>query len=176
MAENKYNKIEKERHKQAFKYYCSLGLKRSYRRVADKMKVSVSTIKNWSRDFRWKQRVEEWDAKNTKIITEIVDRDFGNGLERELKLLSLILARGAKDLAEGRSKSTPNNMLKAIETVIRLIEKKRESVESDSKSATNLPILIMYDNGRGDCTLPRGPLPDAKTNDESDDPEKEDNE
>jgi hypothetical protein len=176
MSENKYNKIQKERHKQAFKHYCRLGPKRSYRRVAEEMKVSVSTIKNWSRYFDWPRLVEEWDAKYTKKIAERVDEEFADGLERELKLLSLILASGAKDLAEGRSKSTPSNMLKAIETVIRLIEKKRESAESDRKSSTNLPILIMYDNGRGDCTLPRGPLPEAKTNGESDDPEKEDNE
>jgi hypothetical protein len=67
-------------------------------------------------------------------------------------------------------------MIKAIEATMRMLDKKQEDAEADGKPATNLPILIMYDNGRGDCSLPRGPLPDAKTNDELDGPEKEENE
>ncbi len=93
-----------------------------------------------------------------------------------IKLLELIQVKGAKDLLAGRSRSTPNNMIKAIETAMRMFEKKQEDAQSDSKSSAALPVLVMLDNGRGDCTLPRATEPDAKTEDESEEPEKKDNE
>ena len=167
MTETRYPKTEKEHHKQAFEYFYALGSRRTYRPVASKYQVSVSTIKNWSRDFKWRLRIEERDAETTKEFAEKVKTKTADELERALKLLELIQVRGAKDLVDGRSKSTPNNILKAIETSMRVLEKRQEDREAEGKPSSTRPILVMLDNGRGDSTMPWATGQDGKIEDEA---------
>ncbi len=168
MGKHKSPKTETERQKQAFEYYYALGSKRKYRLVADEFNVSPSTIKNWSRDFKWRQRLEERDAEFTKAISDKAKSDSADQLERSLKMLDLVLTKGAKDLLGGQSKSTPSNILKAVDTKMRLLEKMQELVEAKRKRAPNLPVLVMIDNGRGDCTLPLATGLNSKTEGDTD--------
>lgn len=175
MTETRSPKTEMERHKQAFEYFYALGSRRKYRLVASECQVSVSTIKNWSRDFRWRPRIEDRDAEITKVFAEKVKTETADALEHEIKLLDLIQVKGAKDLVDGRSRSTPNNMLKATEIKRHLLEKMQEDVEAEGKSVSARPILVMLDNGRGDRTIPLATGPDGKTEDEAERPEDTDN-
>lgn len=47
---------ESERQIEAFKYYVSLGWKRSYARVARDFNVHLRTVERWGRTFNWVQR------------------------------------------------------------------------------------------------------------------------
>jgi hypothetical protein len=91
-----------EHHKQAFETYYGLGLKRTYQAVADKIGVSSSTIKNWSRSFKWREQIRERDVAITR---QAVDQTFRQGVvenERNLKIVQAALMRSAKDIAEGK--------------------------------------------------------------------------
>ena len=47
---------ENERQHNAFKYYVSLGWKRSYLRVAEAFEVHPRTVERWGRIYNWVQR------------------------------------------------------------------------------------------------------------------------
>ena len=52
----------------AFEYYCTLGRKRSYKKVAEKFEVSKKTIAEWAQKFNWQRRVQ---VRNTEINREL---------------------------------------------------------------------------------------------------------
>lgn len=174
MTKKKPPRTEKEIHKQAFDCYCRLGSGRKYRLVASKFGVSRSTIKNWARDFKWQERFEKWSAEITNEMIERTKSKAVEGLERDLKVCNLIEGKGAKDIADGRSRVTAKDVLKAMETKRRLLEMKHKDVDDEGNPASDRPNLFIIDNDRSDCTLPRATGPDGKTEDEAERPENTD--
>jgi hypothetical protein len=154
MPKQEQTRNESELQKQAFEYYYALGWKRRYAVVARKCEVSVSTIKNWSRWFRWQQRVGERDAETTRAVVAKNQASAADQRERDFKMFDLIQRKGLKDLVEGRSKVAPKDMLAAAQLRQRLEEKAQEEAEAEGKSASTRNVFLMLDNGRGDCTLP----------------------
>jgi transposase len=63
VAKARLVQIEQEHHSQAFEAYHQLGPKRSHKAVAEQLGVSVASVKNWSRSFRWQERIAERDAQ-----------------------------------------------------------------------------------------------------------------
>jgi transposase-like protein len=154
MPKQEQTRNETELQKQAFEYYFALGWKRRYADVAAKYEVSASTIKNWSRWFRWQQRVEERDAETTRAVVAKNQASAADQRERDFKMCDLIQRSGIKNILEGRCKVGPKDMLAATQIRQRLEESALEAAEAEGKSASTRNVFLILDNGRGDCTLP----------------------
>lgn len=117
--ENRYRQ-ENELQKQAFEMYYGLGLKRTYAAVAKAFEKSISTIKNWSRAFGWRQRIEQRNAARTQLLGESAHDDVVEQTERWLKLVEVAEAWTMKYLAEGRTKPTVKELVSLIEARLAL--------------------------------------------------------
>jgi len=111
-------KTEQEHHRRAFEVYCSLGARRSYRRVAEQLGVSVSSVKAWARQGKWQQRLQEREA-------EIAQQSAGKSVESAItdlaqlrKITRLGLMRVAKQLANGHDIS---KQIADLDRIVRLI-------------------------------------------------------
>ncbi len=114
MAKTRLVHTEREHHKQAFETYYAFGLKRSHRAVASKLGVSVSTIKNWSRSFRWRERIAERDAQVARAVANRSINDEVDHLGRNLQIVRMALVRLAKAVADGHVKMTLGDLDKLI--------------------------------------------------------------
>lgn len=114
MAKTRLVHTEREHHKQAFETYYALGLKRSHRVVANKVGVSVSTIKNWSRSFRWRERIAERDAQVARAVANRSVTDEVDHLGRNLQIVRMALVRLAKAVADGQVKMALGDLDKLI--------------------------------------------------------------
>jgi transposase len=95
---------EDERHERAFAVYLSLGEKRSYKQVAAQVGVSLSTVKQWSKRYRWKERIAERDAEAAR---QVADNTLSNTVEeftRNKKIVQMAMVKLAKAIADGRIK------------------------------------------------------------------------
>jgi len=115
--ENRYRQ-ENELQKQAFEMYYGLGLKRTYAVVAKEFEKSISTIKNWSRAFGWRRRIEQRNAART--LGESAHDDVVEQTERWLKLVEVAEAWTMKYLAEGRTRPTVKELISLIEARLAL--------------------------------------------------------
>ncbi len=107
---------QQEHHRKAFEQYYALGAKRSYRQVAERLGVSASTIKLWSRTFNWRQQVQNRDAEATR---QMADRNTQSALddrERDLKIIRMAKMKLTKDIADGKVKGK----IPDLEMLIRL--------------------------------------------------------
>ncbi len=114
MAKTRLVHTEREHHKQAFETYYALGLKRSHRAVANELGVSVSTIKSWSRSFRWRERIAERDAQVARAVANRSINDEVDHRERNLKIVQMSLARIAKAIVDRDVKMTLSDLDKLI--------------------------------------------------------------
>ncbi len=114
MAERTRIQTEKEHNTQAFEAYYALGPKRSHSAVAKKLGVSVSTIKNWSRSFRWRERIAERD---TQVAREVASRTLNTEVartQRSLQIVQMSIVQLAKAVSQGKIKMTLSDLDKLI--------------------------------------------------------------
>ncbi len=107
------------RHQQAFEIYWSLGQKRSYARVAKRVGVSTSTIKLWSKQQRWRQRILEREVQQSRQLADTVQSGPDPESDRNLKIVRVAILRIAKAIAEGRVRSTMGD----LDRMVRLEER-----------------------------------------------------
>lgn len=107
------------RHQQAFEIYWSLGQKRSYGRVARRIGVSASTIKLWSRQQRWQQRILEREVQQSRQLANRVASGPNPDSDRNLKIVRVAILKIAKAIAEGRVRSTMGD----LDRMVRLEER-----------------------------------------------------
>lgn len=110
------------RHQEAFDYYYSLGEKRSYPQVADKFTVSRTSIKVWSKEFKWQN--------------EIIKRDKKNALKLQAKTDKAIL----KTKAEYRKEI--QDSLSLLRGTLALLAEKVKGKTIKADSAKDLAILV----------------------------------
>jgi hypothetical protein len=86
----------------AFDYYYSLGKDRNLKRVAKRAKKSLATIKNWSRQHKWPEHVEQRDSKNAKKIMEKTDELILNTKEEYRELIKKAVDKYFQDFLAGK--------------------------------------------------------------------------
>jgi len=60
---------EQPKHTAAYEFYRDMP-KRSYQGVATKFTVSMTSVKKWSKAFKWKMRIAAWDAAIREGVEE----------------------------------------------------------------------------------------------------------
>jgi len=133
VAETKFLQSEQDHHVKAFEQYYALGEKRSYKRLAQELGVSRSTIKLWSRSFGWRQRVHERDAVVARKVADQAIQTHVDGQNQNRKIVQMALVRLAKAIAKGEIKMN----LGDLERMIRL----QETIGQEQKiNAAGYPI------------------------------------
>lgn len=107
------------RQQQAFELYLSMRPRRSYRRVADQMGVSVSTVKAWSKQNHWRQRIMEREVDESRKLADQVENDADAKSARSLKVVNMAILKIAKAIAEGRVKASMGD----LDRMVRLEER-----------------------------------------------------
>ena len=63
--------IEKDRHRKAFELYYSQGDARSLSKLAKKLGLALNTVKNWSAQFGWQERLEERSVERVTFAFDL---------------------------------------------------------------------------------------------------------
>lgn len=87
---------EREHQQRAFELYYSLGGKRSHERVAKALRVSVASVKAWSRSFNWVKRLAERDAAVARQVADQTIRTEVDELGRNKKIVQMALIKVAR--------------------------------------------------------------------------------
>jgi len=107
-----------QRHDKAYALFVSLGAKRTLKRAAEQMGLSVSTIKAWARHENWKKRLAEQESQQAR---QVIDRNLHDGAQetsRNIKLVQMALLALAKNIREGKV----TGVMSDIDRLIRLEE------------------------------------------------------
>ena len=126
MAKTRLLKVEKEHHVQAFEVYHSLGPGRSHQAVAKQFGVSVGSVKNWSRSFRWQERIAQREMEITRTIASRNLTEEVTRRERNERIVTMAIVRLAKAIADGQVKMT----LADLDRLIRLESYLHDGVDS----------------------------------------------
>lgn len=106
-------------HEDAFKYYHGLGVRRSYRRVAEHYGVSPSTVKLWSREGGWRHRIIEREAEESRRLADSGQTGPGAESDRNLKIIDMAILKLARAIAEGRIRGSMGD----LDRLVRLEER-----------------------------------------------------
>ena len=109
---------EREDQRLAFEQYFEMGHGRSLSKLAQKIGVSASTVKSWSREFGWKERLRVRERDVVTATAKGAIKSQADVRRRNEQLLQLALVQIAKALAEGRVRIT----LADLDRLLRLEE------------------------------------------------------
>ena len=93
--------VETLRHSEAFELYYTMGLDRSYEKVALEFGVSVGTVTRWGKHFNWRERVKERDSENAKRLATITDNTVIEDKLNYRKILKASIATYVNGLKDG---------------------------------------------------------------------------
>ena len=104
----------------AFDFYFSLGLKRSYQAVAEKYQVSKRAVTAIAKRERWQERLEkvESEARNISDKKKVETLDVAK--EQHLQALRLVLGKGIEGLRR-MAITSPMDAVRAIGIAVREI-------------------------------------------------------
>ena len=105
---------EREDQRLAFERYAEMGQGRSLGKLARKLGVSRSTVKTWSREFGWADRLQARDRDVATAAAKGAIKTQADTRRRNDQLLQLALVQIAKALAEGRVKVTIGDLDKLL--------------------------------------------------------------
>jgi len=147
-------KVKAERHHQeetsmqkgAFRIYWDLGDKRSYAAVAEILGMSVSTIKRWSRQFAWGQRLKNW------MYWKSMDRPEGNDdpelkqVEDAIKSLDIAISRILRQFVDSDIKASGRDVL-SLQRLEQRISKILDC-QLDLSGTRQRAVVILSNNGQ----------------------------
>jgi hypothetical protein len=133
----------------AFEFYLSLGVERSYRAVAEKFGVSKQAVTKCAAREKWQHRLDEIDAKARAQSEKKATETMAAVRERHLAASRVILGKGLEAL-RNMSLETAMEAVKAIDLAMkqeRLIlgepTERQETSQSGNRDAINARAELM---------------------------------
>jgi transposase len=105
---------ETARHHRAFETYYALGVGRTLPAVAEKLGVSVATVKRWSAAFSWQGRVLERDEAVAGIVERKATRAEVDRRTRNRQLVQAALITATWQITEGKVRATLGDLDRLI--------------------------------------------------------------
>ena len=128
---------ENLKHLETFEYYYSLGFARSCSQVAENFNISERTVYNWSKWFKWKQRVKDRDINNAKELEEKTNTTL---LEAKTKYLVVIQATLYQYMKSLKSGNIRVNSVTDLEKLAKLELFLRDGEVSTGSNIVNITI------------------------------------
>ena len=128
---------ENLKHFETFEYYYSLGSARSCSQVAENFNISERTVYNWSKWFKWKQRIKDRDINNAKKLEEKTDTTL---LETKTKYLVVIQATLYQYMKSLKSGNIRVNSVTDLEKLAKLELFLRDGEVSTGSNIVNITI------------------------------------
>lgn len=134
--------LERKRHFKAYEVYRDLGYRRSYRKVAEEMEASVTSVCSWAKKFKWEERLSKHNVtiekrKKAGAIMKI-DDPVAEKLVGAMEQIEAMI--DAAFIHEESGKLIPIVKIKHVEELTRLIAEYRKFLETYHKFAeTHMP-------------------------------------
>ena len=137
--------------KEAFKYYCSLGPKRSIYTVAKEFGVSQSTVRNWSIKDKWDEACKALDNNNILSNNVAVDNKKDINIDDESirtfksyrKIINASVIEYLNNLKDGKIKITkPKDLENLINVDVLLYDKIQEYYKNKPVNNDNSDIIL----------------------------------
>jgi hypothetical protein len=129
---------------EAFGYYLSLGVGRSYSQVAKKFEVSKRTVTSTAVAEKWQERVAEADAKTRDKAIEGYVETVQQMNDRHLKVMRFMLGRGL----EGLKQLPVNDFGAAVRAVTMAVEKERLIRGEATDRTETIEAIVQRENER----------------------------
>lgn len=138
---------ETYRHMEAFEYYYSLGLDRSYAKVANHFNVSVQSVERWGKSFKWRDRVTARDLDAGQKLRERNETTILDEKEQYRRIIKASLASYVAELKAGKIKVTKvNDVINLIELDLKILGMDGDKNTNDETKNT---ILQLVDSIKG---------------------------
>lgn len=133
---------ERERHRLIFEKYAAQGAGRSLARLSKEEGIPLSTLKAWSRDLRWGDRLEQRAKAVAETVAKTSVQSEADEQVQDQQVVRLALFKVAKAVAEDRIRPT----LGDLDRMLRL---KRELAEA-GRERTSQEFTVTWGNAAGE--------------------------
>lgn len=139
---------------EAFWEYCSMGPKRSQRKVAESLGKSETLMSRWAGEYQWSERAAKWDEEQVRIARESQLEEIKKMRKRHADIASAMLIKAAKALQRlPEDKIKAQDISRMVETASKLERLSRgdvgDVVEERSGGEAIPPVkFYMPENGR----------------------------
>lgn len=82
----------------AFSVYLNLGYSRSLTKAAHETPADESTVKRWSRRWRWGERIELWEEHRARVLIAAQEDALRSMVDRHSIAAQALIARGLRRL------------------------------------------------------------------------------
>lgn len=108
-------------HRDAFEYYYSLQVDRSYAKVAMKFGKALKTVEKWGRAFKWQKKVESREAEARKRASEkaLTEKEV-DWMQRNLRIVKKGIIDHLQAIQDGRMKPTYKTLIDLIQVESKL--------------------------------------------------------
>ena len=118
---------------------------RSYPKVAERLKKSLSLIKRWAKNNNWRERADAWDNEvNRKAMVKAED-EFAAMILRQLTVGKMFQVKGANAIQQMDLSSLPPKFLPALTALVQTgvkIERSARELQID-KPQENLFVTTL---------------------------------
>lgn len=107
-------KTERGKHGHAFEVFFALGSSRSLEEVGRRLGVSGNTIGEWSKAFRWKERIAEREKFVSELVAQKAIEDEATSRANALKICRAVQIKFAQSLQSGTALICAADFEKAV--------------------------------------------------------------
>ncbi|MBR0288801.1 MAG: hypothetical protein IJQ82_07465 [Selenomonadaceae bacterium] len=98
----------------AFEAFQTYLEERTYPKVARRLSKSLTLIKRWAKQYKWRERADEWDNEISRKAMEKAADDYAAMIERQINVGRMFQARGANAIQQMDLTNLPPKFLPAL--------------------------------------------------------------
>lgn len=98
----------------AFEAFQTYLEERTYPKVARRLSKSLTLIKRWAKEHKWRERADEWDNEISRKAMEKAADDYTAMIERQINVGRMFQARGANAIQQMDLTNLPPKFLPAL--------------------------------------------------------------
>lgn len=133
---------ESARQAKAFDLYYTLGEKRSYEAVSDRIGVSKTSVYKWAKMFNWQDRVKKRDEEIVQRIYEESNKDIIKSVSRYRQIINASIESFVKAKNGQIPLKSSMDFIKLVELDLRLagVLDEKSEVKDNGKTVVSFTI------------------------------------
>ena len=125
---------------EAFKIYLNLSA-RTYQKVATAVGKSLTLIKRWAKNHRWRDRADAFDAELQRQSLEKAADEYAAMIARHINVGKLLQAKAANAISQMDLTNLPPKFLPALANMIKIgtqVERSARELNNEGNTSENL--------------------------------------